>query len=461
MEQLLVVDDSVPFLRDVEVLLRDRFGVHTADTAHKALDLLKSEHISAVLLDLMMPDMNGNELLKLIHTQIDPLLPVLIVTDHGKVEDVVTAMQNGAHDFVVKTFNRDILFEKIDKALERRRLELRVHALQNTYEELHDRFVFRNEEMKKIHFEISRLALVDFDILLTGETGVGKDLIAYEIHRRGPRAGKPFLPLAIKAITETLLESELFGHERGAFSGAEKTKPGKLEAAEGGTVYIPEVSSLSEAVQLKLLHFLQYKTVNRVGQDPRKPEMRVDVRIIMASNEDLEQAVGKGLVRGDFFHRISGVKLAVPPLRERPEDIEALAEYFLERHSRRIVGEAHQLAPEVLEAFRKYWWPGNVRELENRIKNALAFSEKRVLTLADFPQFGERAAVLSECGACLSTRTAVLPCYKDAEGNFKRAYFEEILRRSGSRRSKAAAMAGLTTQGLGKILRSLKLEKSL
>ena len=458
MEKLLVVDDSLPFLSDVEALLKDRYRIVTAGTGQAGLDILKSQQVAAVLLDLMLPDTNGNELLKTIRRDIDPLMPVIIVTDYASVENAVTAMRNGAHDFTTKNFNRDVLCAKIDKAMERRRLEIGYQALQGSLADLHDRFVFSSDVMKKIHFEITRLGNLNFDVLITGETGVGKDLIAFEIHRRSPRASMPFIPLAMKALSETLIESELFGHEKGAFSGADKTKVGKLEAAEGGTVYIPEVSSLNEAVQLKLLQFMQYKTISKVGQDPRKPEKRLDVRVIMATNEILEDVVKQGRMRADFYHRINGVKLTIPPLRERIDDIAPLANYFLQRHGRTMNNQQYELASEVTAAFKAYRWSGNVRELENWIKNAIAYSDDNILTLDDFPHFAEMKPEPEQCRVCMATRFKVLPVYEDAEAEFKRAYFSDVLRRAENRTTQAAAMAGLTPQGIRKILKALQIE---
>ena len=458
MDKLLVVDDSLPFLSDVEAVLGGEYDVITASTGMQGLRVLKSEQVVAVLLDLMLPDANGIDLLRVIHREIDPLLPVIIVTDYGNVENAVRAMREGAYDFTTKDFNRTILIEKITKAIEHRRLELHVEALQGSFDDLHDRFVFRSPGMKKVDFEISRLAGLTFDVLLSGETGVGKDLVAFEIHKRSSRAGKPFIPLTIRAFSESLLESELFGHEKGAFTGADRAKPGKIEAANGGSIYIPEVSSLNEGVQLKLLQFLQYKTFSRVGQDPSRPEMKLDVRVIMATNESLEDVVRKGTMRKDFYHRINGVRLNVPPLRDRIEDIGPLAEYFMAKHSRGNGTMRHQLAPEVMEAFTSHRWQGNVRELENSIKGAIAYATNSVLTLDCFSSLVEsaRESVVEQCSLCLATKHPFLPDYKTAEARFRLAYFEELLKRNGDNFARAGKAAGLTEQGFRKSIATLR-----
>ncbi len=459
MDKLLVIDDNVDFLNDVESLLHDRYTVIKAPSGSRGLALVESEPVAAVLLDLKMPDIHGFEVLKRIHGEIDPHLPVIIVTDIQDVSAAVEAMKHGAYDFIPKSFNLDLLTAKILKALERRTLEIRVGAMTSAQAEQYDRLVFVSSPMQKINFEITRLANLDFTVLIVGETGAGKDLTAFELHRRGPRRDRPYIPVPMKTYSETIIESELFGHEKGAFSGADKAKVGKLEAANGGSIYIPEVSSLSEPLQLKLLQFMQYKTISRVGQDPRKPERRLDVRIIMATNEKLEDLVKSGKMREDFYHRISGVRLSIPPLRERPEDIEPLAEYFLRKFVMGFEGLEYSFDPEVMPAFRAYRWPGNVRELENVIKNAIAYSSSGRLTLADFPHLHDPHTDTDPCRACMATRYVSMPHYEEVETSLKRAYFEEVLRRAGNNVAKAAAMAGLTPQGFRKVIGSLGIRK--
>jgi DNA-binding NtrC family response regulator len=456
MDKLLLIDDSVAFLSDVESLLRDRFQIAKATSGRRGVEMARTEGPAAVLLDVRMPDMDGLEVLQALHRDVDPFLPVIIVTDHADAETAVQAMRLGAYDFIPKSFNREVLSAKILKALERRTLEISVRALQSTFADYHDQFVFASDAMKRVHYELSRLAQVGFDVLITGETGVGKDLCAFEIHQRSPRRDRPFIPLAMRSLSETLIESELFGHEKGSFSGAEKTKIGKLEAANGGTLYIPEVSSLTEVVQLKLLQFMQYKSIARVGQDSRKPETRLDVRVIMATNESLEEEVKKGRMREDFYHRISGVKLFVPPLRMRREDIGPLTEYFLKKYDQHAEAERHMLAPDVLQSMQTYRWPGNVRELENSIKGALVYASGLELNLTGFPMLTDRARDESQCHICMSTRYQQLPPYEEVIIQLKKGYFEELLSRVGGSIPRAAEVAGMSAQGLRKLLKTLE-----
>ena len=454
MDRVLIIDDSVAFLNDVESLLRDRYHIRTATTAKKGLEIARTEGPAAVLLDLRLPDMDGIDVLQALHRDVDPYLPVVIVTDQDDTETAVELMRLGAYDFVSKSFNRDILAAKLTKALERRGLEISVRALQSSFAEFHDRLVFASEGMKKVHYELTRLAGLTFDVLISGETGVGKDLCAFELHQRSPRRDKPFIPVAMRTLSESIIESELFGHEKGAFSGADKAKVGKLEAANGGTLYIPEVSSLTETVQLKLLQFMQYKSIARVGQDSRRPDTRLDVRVIMATNEKLEEAVEKGKMREDFYHRISGVKLTIPPLRDRREDVGPLANYFLQKFSGSVDGRTYSLTADAIRALENYRWPGNVRELENAIKGALAYSETGVLERMDFPILGVQPKDGNLCQECLAGFYETLPRYKAAEERFKRGYFGDLMRRAENNIARAAQMAGLTGPGLRKALKT-------
>ena len=455
MGKILVVDDSISFLNDIEAMLSGSFQISTATNAHDGLQMLKNEYFSAVLLDLYLPDMYGTEVLKKIHTDIDPFLPVFIITNHHNIDNVVDAMRHGAYDFIPKHFNLDLLGEKIKKALERRALEVSNRALQSEYLSK-NQFICQSKDMRKVSHEVTRLSRLNVDVLIIGETGVGKDLIASIIHSRSGRADKPFIPVSIRSLSDTLIESELFGHEKGSFSGADRLKIGKFEAANNGTVYIPEISSLSDSVQLKLLQFMQYKTITRVGQDPTKSEIKLDVRLIMATNEDLTGLVQKGKIRSDFYHRITGVMLNVPPLRERISDIKPLAEYFTTLHADLHPAGQCNLAPEVIGAFLQYHWPGNVRELSNSIKHAVVYADDTTLTLDNFPHIIKGIQGDGESGDdFLSINTNVLPEFREAEKQFKTIYFKRLWEKSGHNLEKTAAMAGFTTYATRRILRTL------
>ncbi len=454
MNKLLVIHNSTNRFQDVWTTLGSRYEIVASGLVRKAIDLLRTQGFSAVLLEHSLPDITCTEIVHLIHREVDPHLPVIVIADHSDVDNAVDAMREGAYDFITEDIEPNHLALKILKALERRDLEIRLRTLEQGHAQQQNTFIFASDEMKMIDLEITRLARLEFDVLLIGETGVGKDLIAWQIHRRSPRSDRPFVPVVMRTFSETLIESELFGHEKGAFSGAERAKMGKFEAANGGTIYIPEVSCLDETTQLKLQYFMQYKRVSRVGQDPRRSDVRLNVRLIMASNDNLEELVRKRKLREDFYHRISGVRLTIPPLRKRVQDIEPLAQYFLETHSGGKRGEVFDFAPETLAGLKGYQWPGNVRELENTVKNALSYSDGPILYPQHFPVLSHP---LGHACPLLSSEPHNLPSYQNADRHFKRDYFQRVWELSGNNVGKAARIAQMTPQGVRKILRALHL----
>lgn len=458
MERLLIVDDSIAFLNDLKELFTDTFDVSTAMNGQEAIDNLRRERFSAVLLDLDLPDIKGTEVLKIIHSEIDPYLPVIIITDYDDARNVIDTMHHGASDFIPKDVNIDVLAAKIKKALDRRQLSLNVDALRKEYFEKQGSFIFASGEMKKLNYEITRLAKLDIDILLVGETGVGKDIIASQIYLRSNRFEKPFLPVPIRSLSDTLIESELFGHEKGSFSGADRHKVGKFEAADKGIVYIPEISNLSENIQLKLLQFMQYKTISRVGQDPAKAETRLDVWLIMATNENLLDLVGQGKIREDFYHRITGVTLNIPPLRERRGDIRPLTDYFINKYACLHPANNCKISPEALNIFYNYDWPGNVRELSNAIKNAIVYTHNTILTPDDFPNIlNALAGKKPQTNMFVPLGTQEIPKFRDAEWEFKKMYFERLWNETGNDIKKISELSGLTPQAVRRILKQLQL----
>lgn len=458
MENVLIIDDNVKFAEDLELLLKGSYKIFRAETSFKGIEILKRNHISAVLLDLQLPDIPGLDMLEKIHNDFDALLPVIIITEYDDTEYVVKAMRLGAFDFLSKDFHVDLMKEKIEQALQQKNLKLRVDGLQNNVSVTDDTFIFACDEMKNINFEISKLANWDFDVLLVGETGVGKDMVASQIYLRSERKDKPFIPIPLRSLSESVLESELFGHEKGAFTGADRMKVGKFEAANKGIIYLPEISNLPEAIQLKLLHFMQYKTVTRVGHDSRKGEMNLDVRLIMATNENLEELVKNGRMREDFFYRISGVTLKIPPLRERVEDIIPLSNYFLNKFSAQYNKFHYKFSDEVLEAFRNYEWRGNIRELSNSIKNALSYTNSDVLELKDFPNIiRSRGALNLNQNLLFESDDEFLP-YKEFETINKTNYFNSLLKSVNGKVTLAAEIAGLTPQGIRKVLKQLNID---
>ena len=392
-------------------------------------------------------------------------------------------MQLGAYDFIPKHFNKAILYVKINKALERRELELRNLALQDGIFERHDKLIFASPDMNRINSEISRLAGLDSNVLITGETGTGKDLAAFYIHYRSKRKDKPFISIPIGSLSEQLIESELFGHEKGAFTGADKAKIGKFEAAEGGTIYIPEISTLDEKIQIKLLNFFQYKIISRVGGDPIKSEKMVNAVIIMATNESLEKCVSKGKMRKDFYYRINAVRLEIPPLRARKEDILPLAEYFLDKFNK-AYNRNYKFHDDISEFLMNHNWRGNIRELRSVLENGIANPKSEViddillpehfslLTPILFPEdelytpdneqiinpFNRNYSQTEFKNYNSGNTDTPIQNFRDTEYQFKYNYFKGLLQQVKYNIPEAARIAGFTSQGLRKILKKLKIE---
>ncbi len=378
-ERLLIVDDD-PAIRDAcfQVLTRAGYEIDLAATPKEALELIGRFEYDAVLLDLKMPGMHGLELLKQIKDA-NPQVEVVIVTAYGTVQNAVEAMKLGAGDFLQKPFGPEELRLTVRKALERRRLTLENLYLRRALEEKEGRvtIVGQSPAIQQVLELAQMVAPTDSTVLITGESGTGKGLLARKIHEMSPRQKGPFVTVDCGTLVPTLFESEIFGHVKGAFTGATTHKVGKFELANGGTIFFDEISNISTDIQAKLLKAVEDKEISPVGSHRL---IRVNVRIIAATNKDLETEVKKGTFRGDLFYRLNVVSIHLPPLRERREDIPLLARYFLNRFARKHHKPVEDFAPEVLEALGSYPWPGNVRELENTIERLVIFAKDRLIT---------------------------------------------------------------------------------
>jgi two-component system NtrC family response regulator len=333
-----------------------------------------------VVTDITIPGMSGMEVLKRVHER-DARVPVVIITAYGTIESAVEAMKQGAFDYITKPFNRDELRLTLEKALRMRRLE---HENVELRAEIKGRYRFEeivgsSEKIRAVLEMAGRVAASDASVLITGESGTGKELLAKGIHYSSPRADGPFIAVNCAAIPETLIESELFGHVKGAFTGAIRDREGKFELAGGGTLFLDEIGELRIDLQSKILRALQEKTIDRVGGERPVP---VDVRVIAATNRDIERAVKDGKFREDIYYRLSVITLHMPPLRERKEDIPLLIEHFLKKYNK---AEPVTLEPEALTVLKDYGWPGNVRELENVIERASVLRRGKVITRAELP----------------------------------------------------------------------------
>jgi nitrogen regulation protein NR(I) len=384
MPTLLIVDDEKNVLYALERGLRaEGLRIITAQTGKAGINLVEREKPDAVLLDVRLPDLSGLDVLKELR-RIDPKLPVIVMTTHGTAETAIEAMQRGAFDYLLKPWDLDELIDLVHKALEAGRLS-HVRALIDPSaesEDCADHVIGRSPAMQSVFKEIGRIAAQNVSVLILGESGTGKELVARAIYDHSRRSEQPFLAINCAAIPETLLESELFGHEKGAFTGADRVRIGKFEQAHRGTLFLDEIGDAAAATQSKILRVLQDGKFERVGGNET---IQVDVRIIAATSRNLDQAMQQKQFRPDLYFRLNTFTLMLPPLRERTDDIPLLAEYFLERHRRELMADVRGISPEALEVLKTHSWPGNVRELESAVKYALVHSMTDVVTPLALP----------------------------------------------------------------------------
>jgi len=446
--RVLLVDDDPDFCEALGDRLRSLgFEVSVADRGPEALRLCREEPPAIVLLDLVLPGMDGMAVLEAIRRN-EPDAVVIVITGHGTIARAVEAMKKGAYDFVSKPVDAKHLEIVLGKALERQALRDANALLSSEVGDRYAAIVGDSSQMREVLDVARRAAPSGATVLLLGESGTGKEVIARAIHRWSRRADQPFVVVNCVALSEELLESELFGHEKGAFTGAHQQKRGKLEVAHGGTVFLDEIGDIRPALQAKLLRVLQDQTFERVGGT--RP-IQTDVRFVAATNRDLRTAVRDGLFRLDLFYRLNVVAMTLPPLRERAGDVPALAQHFLERYRRELKRELRALTPDTLAALRRYAWPGNVRELENVIERAAVLADGPDVTPRDLP--GEiREAGLTEGMSPEAART-----YHAAVEEFKRGLIASTLRRTSGNRTRAARLLGLQRTYLARLIRDLGL----
>ncbi|WP_455243756.1 sigma-54-dependent transcriptional regulator [Petrachloros mirabilis] len=371
--KILIVDDDP----DIATMLEDRlqasdYGTVIASDGVHALEMVEQEAPHLMLLDLDMPRLTGLEVLKRL-PKVRPAedLPVSVMTAHGSIESAVEAMKDGAYDFLTKPLDKDHLLIVINKALERDSLKRQVACLKSEVDSRYASIVGTSPKIRTVLDAAQRAAKSDASVLLLGESGTGKELLARSIHQWSPRHTMPLIVINCVALTETLLENELFGHERGAFTGADRLQKGKLEVADGGTVFLDEIGDMPLTLQAKLLRVLQDREFHRVGGSRL---VSVNIRIIAATNKDLKQAVKAGEFREDLFYRLNVIALTLPPLRERLEDFPALAKFFLSRHAKEAKRPGMMFSQAAMEALSRYSWPGNIRELDNVVARAVILS---------------------------------------------------------------------------------------
>ncbi|PYN52184.1 MAG: hypothetical protein DME00_00055 [Candidatus Rokuibacteriota bacterium] len=437
---LIVDDDQVARELLAETLGREGYRVRVAGGGAEALGLAGAEPFDMALVDLRMPDLDGLAVLKQL-AMIQPDLPVVILTAFATIETAIAAVNAGAFDYLSKPFRMEEI-----KLVVRRTLDARRLARENLQyrQELGARYGFegligQSHQMVEIYKLIARMAALDTTVLIEGETGTGKELVARAIHGASGRAARPFVVVDCAALPETLFESELFGHERGAFTGAFAARRGLLETSAGGTCFLDEIGELTAPLQAKLLRTLQERSIRRVGGNDEIP---FDVRVVVATNRDLRKLVADGGFRDDLYYRLNVVTITMPPLRERASDIPLLAQHFLEVFARRSGRAIKRLAPESVALLTGYRWPGNVRELEHVIERATALSASETLLPDDFPphlrEERDRAPRLPADGMTLE--------------DVKRWYVNKVLEESGGNKLRAAELLGIDRRTLYRIL---------
>jgi two-component system response regulator PilR (NtrC family) len=449
-----VIDDE-PVIHDVlaQLLTSEGYEVEISSSGEEALEKFPSQSFDVILLDLLMPGMDGIEVLRRIK-RIDPLVPVIIITAYGSVESAISAMKIGALDYVQKPFKHDGLLLTLEKALERKRLQDENLRLKD---ELRQRFGFANiigksQAMQSVFDLVKAAAPTRSTILLQGESGTGKELVAGAVHMNSNRAEAPFVTVNSGSLPPDLLESHLFGHVKGAFTGAVALKKGLFEAADKGTIFFDEISSISLETQAKLLRVMQEKEFMRLGGTQT---IKVDVRILAATNTDIEELIEQRAFRKDLFYRLNVIKIEIPPLRARKEDIPLLVKHFIEVYARENRKEIDGVSEDVFEILDAHNWPGNVRELENLIERAVVLSRSKVITRASLPPFllgrervDDEALIASEESLDLRDRTQA----------YQKKIILAALKKTKGVQNKAAKLLGVKPTTLNEMIKRLRID---
>ncbi len=431
---ILIVDDEKNTREALsKILSEDGYDVLSAADGYQALDIIGRDLPDLILADLKMPGMNGIELLSRIREK-GHEIPLVLMTAYGTVETAVDALKKGAEDYLTKPVDFDALQKQIERILSRGRMAREIKELR---ERLRDKYRFENiigssPQMQSIFKTIHQIAASRATVLITGESGTGKELVAAAIHQNGDRAGGAYVKVSCSALAENLLESELFGHEKGAFTGALYSRQGRFEIADGGTLFLDEIGEITRATQVKLLGFLQDREFERVGGNKR---FSVDVRLIAATNKDLEKAVADGSFRQDLYYRLNVITIEMPPLREKPSDIPSLVDHFVKKYTRENDKEIEGVTPNAMIALMAYPWPGNVRELENAVERAVVMCNERTIGHRHFPAVtGSRDADSSDAPSIPGSTLAEIEKYS----------IQKTLEAVGGNRTRAAEMLGVS-----------------
>jgi DNA-binding NtrC family response regulator len=459
MPRILIVEDDRNTLSGlVEILEEEGYEVKGVESGRKALRVLERERFDILLTDLKMPEIDGMQL----YEQTQPLAPemkTIVMTAYSSVKDAVDAMKRGVYEYLTKPLNLDELFVILKKAVEdqilRRENEELKDRLQGSYR--FESIIGKSAAMQQVFKTIYKVAKSQATVLIRGESGTGKELVARAVHYNSPRANGPMVEISCAAFPETLLESELFGYEKGAFTGADSRKKGRFELAHTGTIFLDEIGEVSGNVQTKLLRALQEKEISRLGSNE---SIKVDVRVITATNRDLEQALSNGLFREDLYYRLNVIPIFLPPLRERHEDIPLLIDHFIKRYSKLNNKIVTGIAEDALELCEAYEWPGNVRELENAIENAIVLGEGETLLVEHLPVTLSMRKTAAEGLRAESDDDFFLESgssYREKMEAAEKMILEEAIRQAEGNKSEAAKQLGISLRTMRYKIQKYKL----
>ena len=421
---ILVIDDEKNIREGLSMALEDEgYEVITAEDGKKGLEKALYESVDLIITDLRMPLVSGEEILKKVVTEL-PSIPVIVLTGHGTVELAVEAMRIGAYDFLTKPLDLDRLFRLVKRALENRALVLEKKELEERLEKSTsiENIIGNSSAIRKVFDEIKKVAPTKATVLITGESGVGKELVANAIHNFSQRRNKPFIKVHCAALAESLLESELFGHEKGAFTGAIERKRGRFELSNKGSIFLDEIGEINQNIQVKLLRVLQEKQIERVGSSE---PIDVDTRVIAATNKDLEKEMKEGRFREDLYYRLNVVHIFIPPLRERREDIPLLVDHFVKEFEAENGKVISSIEPKARNAIYNYDWPGNIRQLRNCIESAVVMTSDNILHFEDLPfkEKGETEVIKIPIGSTMENaeKEIIIKTLNHENNNKKRA----------------------------------------
>ena len=452
--RVVVVDDE-PLMRVTiqDALVVEGYEVSIAETGEKGVILIKDRPADILITDLKLPDTDGIQVLREAKS-LNPAIQVILITAYGTIDSAVTAMKEGASDYLTKPFSMDELLIITGRLLRMRQLEEENLFLRKKLEENFglEGLVGKSPQMQKIYELIETVSQTDTTVLIYGESGTGKELAANAIHLQSSRKEKPFIKVNCAALPETLLETELFGHEKGAFTGAFRQRKGRFEIAEGGTLFLDEIGDISPVVQVKLLRALQEMQFERVGGNET---LSVDVRLICATQKDLKEEIRKGTFREDLYYRLNVVPIVLPPLRERREDILLLADHFIQKFSQKMNKEISGLSGEARSLLLRYSFPGNIRELENMIERAIALIKGKAIQAEDLPEdlCGQPGLAKTLCERIRAGKPLAM-----AVNEFEKEYIQSVLEKTKGKKGQAAESLGISRKTLWEKIKELEIE---